>query len=157
MDSGFLKIAIVVFWDHRELIEQAQKAKARVMKRAGGLVRGIMRRSIKNRKDPSPVGTPPSAHTKGGGIKNLIFWDYDPATESVIIGPALKSDAMSNLAPVPGTLERGGRSRIKLSKALKRKLGKETIVATIRPRPFAAPALKAFETSYPELWEGAIN
>ena len=153
-----LKVAVKVVTDYRQLRKKADQAKERVLKRGGALVRKIMRSSIKYRaKGRAPVGSPPYAHTKNGGIKNLILFQYDPKTQSVVIGPARDPQAVDNIAPVPGTLEQGGRSKIRLPPALRKARGKATTIATVRARPFARPALEQFEKSYPDLWREAIQ
>lgn len=153
-----LKVAVKVVTDYAQLRRKVRQAKERVLKRSGSLVRAIMRNSIKYKPTGnSPPGSPPYAHTKGGGIRNLIFWSYDPKTQTVAIGPARDSQAARNIAPVPGTLERGGRSRIKLPPQLQRARGKATAIVRVQPRPFAQPALDQFEKKYPDLWSKAIE
>lgn len=151
-------LAVKVILDFRELRRKAAKAKEKVLKRSGAIVRATMRNSIKYRaKGSSPPGSPPFSHVRSGGIKNLIFFEVDARTQSVIIGPAADPQARRNIAPVPGTLEGGGRSRIRLPPRLRRKMGKNATIAKVAARPFARPALERFETTYPDLWKGAIE
>jgi hypothetical protein len=153
-----LKVVVKVVTDFRSLRKKADQAKERTLKRSGALVRKIMRSSIKYRaKGSAPAGSPPYSHTKSGGIKNLILFQYDPKTQSVVIGPARDPQAADNVAPVPGTLEQGGRSRIRLPKAIRRAVGKPTMIVRVQARPFAKPALDQFEKSYPDLWKGAVQ
>lgn len=152
------KISVSFKLNFDELRRKIDAGREKALKRGGAIVRGIMRRSIKfKREGSSPVGTPPFAHTKSGGIRNLIYFEYLPASRSVVVGPALDSGAASNVAPVPGTLETGGRSRIRLPKKLAKQKGKTHVIAVVRPRPFAGPALEAFEKDYPEIFKGTLQ
>jgi hypothetical protein len=153
-----LKVVVQVVTDFRELRRKAEKAKEKVLKRSGAIVRSIMRNSIKYRaKGSSPPGSPPYSHVKSGGIKNLILFEYDAKTQTVVIGPARDPQTMANVAPVPGTLETGGRSRVRLPPRLRKARGKPTTIATVKARPFAKPALERFESTYPDLWSKAIE
>lgn len=181
--------------------QAAKRGKGNVMRRAGAIVRGIMRRLIRHRKNPrlaSPVGTPPYAHFLPG-VKNTIT--FEAHTDRVIIGPQIDA-SKKNISPVPGALEYGGytlvktwRSRVKKKRKRAKKGGvwiagkyykggqvlptnkfpkgqppnwykkknplqKNTKVrAFIRPRPFANPAMKIFQTSplYKEIWKDCIK
>lgn len=157
MGDQFLKIAVDVVWKPEELIRQVEQAREKSIKRGAAILRGIMRRLIRRKKGASPPGTPPHAHASGGGIKNLIFFEWDPLTKTAIVGPAISSGSAGNPAPVPKVLDQGGRTRVRLTKALRRKIGRENVIARVRPRPFTGPALAQFEKSYPDLFRGAIN
>jgi len=159
-----------------ELLSKSWEAKERNLRRAGAIVRGIMRRLIKYRKNPriaSPVGTPPFAHFKPG-IKNTIEFVAD--RNKMIVGPQIIS-SKPNISPVPGALEYGGRTLVKVQvggPGPKKKKKKKTassgkpippwlqkkinakkqqkrqfvrVPADIRPRPFANPALHIFAYS----------
>lgn len=145
-----------VRFDQLKIRRAADRAKIRNLKRAGAIVRAIARRSIKFRKKKnSQPGDPPFAHVSGSqfGLRWIEF-AYDPSTESVIVGPLGKN--RDNQA-TPGILEDGGRSRIRLPKSLRRKLGRETIVTSIKARPFMGPAVATFAEKYPEIWEDSIK
>lgn len=171
----------------RPLLSKAWKAKQRNLRRAGAIVRGIMRRLIRPRKNPrlaSPVGTPPYAHFYPG-LKNTI--EFAVYKDKMIVGPQLTT---RNISPVPGALEYGGQTlvrafRPKSKKKRKRKKGKYVphvskngkpvptwwkkknpmppkgakVRAKIRPRPFARPAMSIFTNSprYAEIWRNCIK
>lgn len=92
--------------------KKAQQAKSRNFRRIGAIVRGIMRRSIRHRKNPnlaSPIGTPPYAHFLPG-VKNTI--EFVATDKNVMIGPQIRRDK-PNIKPVPGALEYGGYTMVK--------------------------------------------
>lgn len=172
----------------KELLDKSWMAKEKNLRRAGAIVRGIMRRLIKRRKNPrlaSPPGTPPYAHFYPG-IKNTIQFVSD--RNKMIVGPQIAFDK-PNISPVPGALEHGGRTLVKVKinqngpKKKKKKPNAQKkplppwlikkiqakvkakpkafkkVPATIRPRPFAKPALKIFANSpqYAEIWRNCIK
>lgn len=157
MGQDFLKISVDVYWKPAELVRKAAQAREKTIKRGAAILRGIMRRLIRRKKGPSPPGTPPHTHASSGGIKNLIFFEWDPLTKTAIVGPALSSGSSGNPSPVPEVLNEGGRTRVRLTRSLRRKLGRENVIAHVRPRPFTTPALEQFEKSYPDLFKGAID
>lgn len=61
------------------------------LKRFGFRTRQAAMSSMKFRKKPAPPGEPPSAHK--GTIKNLVLYDVDENTLSVIVGPKLFAPA----------------------------------------------------------------
>ncbi len=142
-------------WSGRRVIDAADRARVRVLKRAGALTRTIARRSIKSRKTKkSKPGDPPFSHVSGGrfGIRTILYI-FDPKTDSVIVGPVGEGDPLA----VPEALEFGGRSEITLTPRLRRKLKRRKIVTTIRARPFMQPALKTFAKTYPDMWKDAVK
>jgi hypothetical protein len=106
--------------------------KRRVGVRQGSLVRTIARRAIRRRKRPSMPGESPTNQT--GLLKKFLFYSWDGATQSVLIGPEKLPGAYGE---VPKVLEFGG----------------EKIAA----RPYMAPSLNAAMAKLPELWNGAIK
>lgn len=73
--------------DRRRVNAAVNRANVRTMPRAGALIRGIARRSIKRRKTlRSKPGQPP--FTRRGALKRAIRYDLGPAKQSVAIGPA---------------------------------------------------------------------
>jgi hypothetical protein len=166
------------------ITSKAWMAKERNLRRAGALVRGIMRRLIRRRKNPnlaSPVGSPPYAHFYPG-IKNTI--EFAVHKNRVIVGPQRLNKP--NISPVPGALEHGGRTLVRVrvgvtQKGKKKKKKTNTpkkpippwllkkiiankaktkvirVPADIRPRPFARPALNIFKSQYPDIWRNCIK
>lgn len=157
MGKGFLDITVKVDFKQEKLVRAVEAAKEKPIKRGAAILRGIMRRLIRKKTGPSPVGTPPHAHTDGGGLKNLIFFEYDRYKKEAVVGPALSRGSRGNPAPVPAVLNKGGPTRVRLPKALQRKLGKKSVIARVRPRPFTEPALDKFKGSYPELFREIVK
>lgn len=104
--------------------------KRRVGIRQGALLRTIARRSIRKRARPSRPGDPPRSKT--GLLRNFIFYSWDPASQSVIVGAQRLSG--KGLGQAPARLEHGDRNR-----------------------PFMVPALQTGKSKLPELWRGAIK
>lgn len=139
-----------------ELLEsKARKAKEAVLRRSGAISRGIMRRLIRRGKRKSEPGQPPISHVAKGGIKNLIAWGYDKRTGTVVVGP-MRDSSISNINPVPGTLDQGGKSLIRVDDG-KGKGKRRRVMAMVRARPFTGEALRRFAEGYPDLWKDAIK
>jgi hypothetical protein len=99
-----------MFFSAPKVLGAVNKGERRALSRSGALVRTIAKRSIRKRKKPSQPGQPPSSHS--GLLKRFIFFGYDPATRSVVVGPAplgMGTDAQQ-------TLEFGGRAKQRLKK-----------------------------------------
>jgi len=106
--------------------------KRKVGNRQGALIRTIARRSIRKRKRPSMPGESPTNQT--GLLKRFLFYSWDGATQSVVIGPEKLPGARGE---APKVLEYGK--------------------ANFAARPFMRPSLDAAMAKLPELWNGAIK
>lgn len=138
------------FFDKAPVIAQMDKRTRGALSRFGAYVRtraqssmlghrtpkGFGKKSkVRNRAGISAPGQPPLPHQ--GGIVRLIFFAYDDAKKSVVIGPVLYSAAKKKGAYiVPQILEEGGTVAAKT-------MGGKTVVMHYRPRPFMVPAFKA--------------
>lgn len=91
----------------------------------------------------SRPGEPPRSVV--GTLKKFLFFAYDAQKKSVVIGPA-KVNAKGD-APAP--LEFGGASTISTAK------GRRT--ATIKKRPYMAPALAKNESKIQEMYRDSIK
>jgi len=119
------------FFDRQKVIKSLTKTEQGVMSRFGAFVRthaqGLMLRhvvrrgfgvksKVTNRDGYSKPGEPPYVH-EGSLVKRLYF-AYDPATHSVVVGPDRLNMVFfdKNRKPirgtVPGVLERGGQVTI---------------------------------------------
>lgn len=96
------------FFDRAAITDKVEAAKLKALARIGASIRTHARFSMGRRKAASPPGSPPSVHK--GQLKNLIFYAYDPATKSVVVGPAFFTGGKRSLAatPVPAIEEKGG-------------------------------------------------
>ncbi len=177
------KLAKSLFFDRKAVSDAVSKGSKKILPRCGALLRRKMRQSMRRRKKASPPGTPPSAHGQddahphGPQLKEKTLYFYDPATESVVAGPAKlgRSEAASKQ-------EFGGVIRVKVSplsrssarvaspkqkEAFKRKIKDGSIQRTKSPRvvknvhtdarPFARPALASEMPKFPTLYAGQIT
>lgn len=92
----------------------------------------------------SKPGSPPLSHT--GLLKKNIFFVYDDAIKSVVVGPILLNAKSGGKAP--RLLEHGGTDQ--------RKTKKSTVVAVYQPRPFMGPALDRTRDKIPETFKSIL-
>jgi len=98
-----------VFFDRQVVIDRIGKARAAVLSKAGAFIRRTAKGKIRYAKSASKPGSPPHAHaSKKGGkdspLRELIFFAYDPQSNSVVVGPT----PFHGPAIVPRVLELGG-------------------------------------------------
>lgn len=156
------------FFDRGAVIAAVGKARATVMGKAGAFIRRTAQFSIRPRKRPSKPGQPPTNQT--GLLRQHIYFQYDPETRSVVVGPAkAPSKKMSN-RPIPSILEFGGDVQVleqQLSGGLWVRGGDprfkhgasrptRTRTATIAPRPFMRPALEKNRDKIAKFWQNAL-
>ncbi len=178
---------VSMFFDRKGVVDRVAVADRRNLSKAGAMVRGYSRRSIKYRKSrdiTSAPGSAPYEHQKGLGIRTHLF-GYDAAKHTVVIGPARLGGTFDPNAPK--NLEAGGSAVIKVRK--KRPGGKykprlrngvrrspaelkrikEYYInkrdpdqvkkkrITIKPRPFMGPALAASKPKITALWRDTVK
>lgn len=115
------------FFDADAVVKAMDKTTRQALSKAGAFVRQRMKTSIRYRKAPAPIGSPPSAHRSAvSGIKrgntfkknqptsplrDFIFFAYEAWSQSVVIGPARtnqrNAQALGDLT-IPEILEYGG-------------------------------------------------
>lgn len=119
----------------RKFFDTTEKCVKKNLRRLGGTVRKIDRRSQRDRPagQVSPVGSPPFAHTRL--LKDFTFFAWDPLTKSVVVGPARLSGLRGD---APHALEHGGKSVTIVGWGLSR-APQEVLV---RARPHTWPALQ---------------
>ena len=126
-----------MFFDRDGLVQKTNAATRRALSKFGAFVRTRARSSIRPGKKPSAPGRPPRSHT--GLLKKFIFFGYDPAAQSVVIGPArLNKSTFEALE----ALEYGGTSQNSKGKRIE-----------IEERPFMTPAFAAELPKAPALWK----
>ncbi len=91
-----------MFFDRRAVAEAVGRANVKVLSRIGAFIRRRAKSSIRKRRAASLPGQPPSSHV--GTLKNLIYFGFDTATRSVVVGPT----PAGVRGIVPPTLEFGG-------------------------------------------------
>ncbi len=116
-----------LFLDKPAVMRLMDRKTSRFMMRMGGFIRLTARRSIRRRKAVSRPGTPPTDRT--GKLKQGIFFAFNPARRSVVIGPTRRGGTQHG-GKGPLALEQGG----KLPDAAGR-------LRDYAPRPFMKPAL----------------
>jgi len=121
------------------------RATRKVLSKFGAYVRRGARSSIRKRKRVSQPGKPPSSHS--GLLKKFIFFGYDRAAQSVVVGPV----ALRSKAEAPELLEHGGQ--------VQRRVGRrrpKVKVMRYRPRPFMAPAFDTEKPKLPAMWKDSV-
>ncbi len=116
-------------------------------KRKGGKDSGKPR--PKRPYKPSAPGQPPRVRPKSP-LKRLLVYGWDPARESVVVGPRVfrKGEA-------PSVLEFGGRG-MKYTWDIKQRKRRQIAVNVAR-RPFMGPALKSSLPALPPMWRNSIG
>jgi hypothetical protein len=166
------------FFDRDSVISAMDKATRKALSKAGAFIRTRARSSMRRRKSASSPGSPPSVHK--GTLKNLLFFSWDPATKSVVIGPEkFARGEAPNLNEFGGTVTRQRTVRVstrtgarKLSAAQKAaflsklKTGEislpqakkvVTVKASYPKRSFMGPALKAELPNLPSRWANSVK
>ena len=138
-----------MFFDRHVVIAAVDKAKRKVLSKAGAFIRTAAKTSIRKRKGSAPPGAPPHSHE--GSLRRLILFGYDRANDSVVVGPVgfKKSEA-------PSVLEYGGDTVV-----LRRVGGRGGKLTSqkvkIAPRPYMAPALEKERPKLPLLWRNSVR
>ena len=133
-----------MFFDRKAVAGAVDRATRRVLSKFGAFVRTTAKHSIRKRKAVSQPGSPPSSHV--GLLRKLIYFGYDPARKSVVIGPM----PLHGTAEAPPLLEYGGRAKRKNRKG-------KNVMASYRARPFMGPAFEAEKPKLPAMWAGSVK
>jgi len=134
-----------MFFDRQAVISKVDAATRRVLSRFGAFVRRSAKSSIRKRKKAAPPGQPPSSHT--GLLKKFIFFGYDAARQSVVIGPTRLNQ--KGRGEAPPLLEYGGKTTLKRG-------GKKRRV-TYQARPYMGPAFEKEKPQLPAMWRGSVR
>ena len=134
-----------LFFDSPKVVRAVDSTTRRVLSKFGAFVRRTARSSIRKRKRISEPGSPPSSHS--GLLKKFIFFGYDPAKRSVVIGPERLSQ--KGRGEAPHLLEYGGTGTVERRGKRRR--------AKVRARPFMGPAFEKEEPKLPAMWKGSIK
>lgn len=135
------------FFDRGVVLRAVNRAKRTALSKAGAFIRRTAKSIIAPRKRVSRPGQPPSSHT--GLLKRLIYFAWDPGSESVVIGPE-RADRMGQQ---PSVLEFGGRSTV--TRHRRGRVEKHDV--TIDARPYMGPAMQENLDVIPRQWEGAVS
>lgn len=112
------------FFDRAAIMGAMTDAERKGLARAGYRVMKKARGSMKKKKGPAPPGSPPHVHQ--GQLKSLLFFAYDVAAKSTVVGPVGFEGS-----DVPKVLEFGGRK--------------------IEKRPYMRPAMASQVDTMPKL------
>ena len=134
-----------MFFDRQAVISKVDAATRRVLSKFGAFVRRSAKSSIRKRKKAAPPGQPPSSHT--GLLKKFIFFGYDAARQSVVIGPTRLNQ--KGRGEAPPLLEYGGKATLV-------RRGKKKRV-TYQARPYMGPAFEKEKPQLPAMWRGSIT
>lgn len=129
------------FFDRSAVTRRVDVATRRVLSKFGAFVRRRARSSIRKRKRVSRPGEAPTSQT--GLLRNWILFSYEPASNSVVIGPAALREKQGN---APEVLEHGG--SIVTSKGGR---------ISIQPRPYMGPALEKELPGLPRMWQDSVR
>lgn len=152
MTGGFVNLKFSMFFDKQSVLRAVDRAERRVLSKAGAFLRRRAKSAIRRRKRVSRPGEPPSSHA--GHLRRLIFFGYDRAASSVVIGPLL---FRSRQRPtVPKLLEFGGVVTRERKGRRRRVLGARRTMR-YRPRPFMGPALEAEAPNFPSLFKDSVK
>lgn len=134
-----------MFFDRQAVISKVDAATRRVLSKFGAFVRRSAKSSIRKRKKAAPPGQPPSSHT--GLLKKFIFFGYDAARQSVVIGPTRLNQ--KGRGEAPPLLEYGGKATLV-------RRGKKKRV-TYQARPYMGPAFEKEKPQLPAMWRGSVR
>ena len=135
------------FFSSKAVTDKLDPATRKVLGWTGAVLRRTAKSSLKYGTKSSPVGKPPTVHRSSGftrkkkvkGVatlqpsspfRELIFFAYDPARKSVVVGPALGGSQSG----APETLEYGGTTTIQR--------GGRSVTIRVGARPTMQPALE---------------
>src|SRR5689334_17981890 len=93
-----------LFFDSKPVMSAMDAKDRKALSRIGAFIRQRARSSMRRRKAVSQRGQPPSAHE--GSLKEKLYFSFDPAKRSVVVGPVKYKKGIANV------LEEGGESRI---------------------------------------------
>ena len=116
----------------------------RAFLRFGQYVRKVARHSIKSIPGPSAPGTPPHGHT--GLLKGHIYYGFDQAQRSVVIGPARLKKPSYGLTTVPELQEYGGVVK-----------GRDRKRHAYPERPYMGPAFEAGQEKLDDFWRDSVK
>jgi len=135
-----------LFFDKKTVLRAVDKAKRAVLSKAGAFIRTTAKHSVRTKKGSAPPGKPPHSHE--GSLRRLIYFGYDRASDSVVVGPV-----GFKRSTAPHVLELGGKTEVK-----RRRRGKVVETrATIQERPYMGPALEKERPNLPKRWAGSVR
>jgi hypothetical protein len=151
-----------LFFDRPAVVSAVDRAGRRILSKFGAFVRqraqSIMlghkagrigaKSKVTNRAGTSAPGDPPTPHL--GLLVKFLFFAYEPARRSVIIGPAKIGGKIGN---APQALEEGGASQTLIMRK-----GQRTLVnSVVRQHPYMKPSLDHELPKLPGMWKDTVK
>ena len=151
------------FFDRKAVRNALKPATRKALSQAGAFVRTSARSSMKSRGKKNARSQPgqPPRYTPGNGLlRKRLFFAFDRAKESVVVGPVGFRGSK-----VPELMEYGGNTRLrnhvmplKQARATgQRRFYRYTGPAKYRPRPFMNPALERERANIPKQFRNSIT
>ena len=153
LSREFQNVRFQLFLDRAKVKRAIDKKSRTVLARTGGVVRKAVRQSMKKKPQKrTKKGKVSKAYVRSlgetgpprwvtRGLKDNVFFFYDPKKRSVVIGPrpfpSTRTGQPTQRKSGASLLEFGGGARVR---ATNRK-GKPWIRAQFRPKPFMAPQM----------------
>lgn len=136
------------FFNPDAILKGLAREKRKALSKAGAYTRTSAKSSLKYGKGSSPRGKPPTVHKSLGFVRSkkvkgvetkqptsplreLIYFAWDEASESVVVGPAIFGGSKEGPGKVPGILE--------------------------QTHPTMVPAMKANADKFPDLFRGILR
>lgn len=97
------------FFDKHGITEKMDRKTRRVLSSTGAYSRTVMKNGMKSADGPAPPGAYPHSHQ--GDLKRLIYFGYDDATKSVVVGPTAfrrRENTLDGGLTVPQLINDGG-------------------------------------------------
>jgi hypothetical protein len=147
MAGGGLKIFSDIpkrmFFDRDPVLKAIDAANRRVLSKIGAFVRTRAQTSMKRRRASAKPNQPPSAHGNPL-LKKLLYFAFDAATKSVVVGPV-----RSRKGVVPHLMEYGGQGEVIVR-------GVKT-TRRFAPHAFMGPALAKEREGFAKLWKDQVK
>ncbi len=154
------------FFDRAAVLEAMDRKTVRALGRAGVIIQRAGKRLLKYGQTVSSPGSPPTVHKTSGftriarrgkkagqpqpvsPLRELVFYAYDPASKSTVVGPEIFRNAKSRGAPK--ALEKGGEVQVT-------KRDGTTTIQRVEARPFMLPALQSKVSVIPQQFSVAAT
>ncbi len=154
------------FFDSEKVLAAARKGTAKALAKCGAFVRREAKSSIRYATKSATPGQPPKAHRgrmtrtskkKDGSVvtrqvsplKELIYFAYDAANGSVVVGPADFKNRAKRSYRVPTILEQGGTVSTRTPRAVKS--------SRYPGNPFMSPALRKVQGKFPAMFTDLLR
>lgn len=141
-----IKINTRTFFNSKKVLRLLDKKTHAVFARFGKYVRTTAKRSIRpvgKKGTPSKPGSPPKS--RKGLLKNFIFYAFDLAKRSVVIGPQKIGGLKGK---TPSVLEYGGNVKGKR---------RHSTASKVSARPYMGPAFEKSKKKLSSLWANNVQ